>query len=97
MTSFRLHPAQLRALEAIERGERFILQGQRSSRRYAIKQAIIANASSPDEAQLCLEDLNRHGVALQSSDGRRVDPKPEPRGEDPRFRYMHFDEEEKPE
>lgn len=93
MTSFRLLPLQLRALEAIKRGERFILQGQRSGRRHATEQAIIANASSPEEAQLCLEDLDRHGIALQSRDGRRVDPKPEPRGEDPRFRYLRLNEE----
>lgn len=92
MTSFRPHPAQLRALEAIEQGERVILAGgMKVGRRYATELGIIANAVSPEEAKLCLEDLERHGVALQSSDGRRVDPKPRSPA---RFRYVRFDEEE---
>jgi hypothetical protein len=56
---------------------------------------IVATAATPEDARLLLEDLNRDGIALQTSDGRRVDPKPKPRGKDPRFTYMRFDEEEK--
>lgn len=92
MTSFRPHPAQLRALEAIERGDgRVLLTGHRSGRRRGIEMAIIAQAASPEEAKLCLEDLRWHGIALQSSDGKRV----EPRTGQGRFQYVRFDEEEK--
>lgn len=95
MTNFRPHPAQLRALEAMEKGERVILAGgMPTGRRYATELAIIANASSPEEAQLCLEDLEQHGIALQDGDGRRVDPKPPSRGFTPsRLRMVRFDEE----
>jgi hypothetical protein len=71
-----------------------VLPGGRSGgRRLAIEAIIHANAASPEEARLCIGDLNRIGFALQSSDGKRVEPKPT-RGA--RFRYMRFDEEEKP-
>jgi hypothetical protein len=74
----------------MERGDRFILGGMRSGRRYATELAIIANASSPGEAKLCLEDAERYGIALQDSDGRRVDPKAtSPR----RLTCVRFDEE----
>jgi len=91
VTTFRPHPAQLRALEAIESGRPLLLMGGRNvGRRYATEQAIIAFASSPEQAALCLEDLERHGVALQDKDGNRVDPKPKAPA---RFRYCRFDEE----
>lgn len=51
--------------------------------------AIIAQAASPEEAKLCLEDLRQHGIAIQSSDGKRV----EPRTGQGRFQYVRFDEE----
>jgi len=93
VTRFRPHPAQLRALEAMERGDGRVLLvgGQRTGRRYATELAIIAQAASPEEAKLCLEDLQQHGIALQSSDGKRVEPRTG-RG---RFQYVKFDEEEK--
>lgn len=94
MADYRPTAAQLRALEAIEKGDGRVLLmgGQLSGRRLAAELAIIANAASAREAKLCIEDLHRHGIALQSSDGRRVEPTTR-RGA--RFHYMRFDEEKK--
>jgi hypothetical protein len=93
VTNFRPHPAQLRALEAIEQGKRVILAGgMRTGRRFATELAVIANASSPAEAQLCLEDLEQHGIALQDGDGRRVDPTTKRTA---RLRMVRFDEEKR--
>jgi hypothetical protein len=88
VTLFRPTAAQLRAFES---DGRVLLTGMRSGRRYAAELAIIAQAANPEEAKLCIEDLHHRGVALQSGDGRRVEPK----GSGARFQYVRFDEEEK--
>lgn len=85
---FRPTPMQRRLLE----GGRVELRGQRSGRRYAVEARIIATAATPDDARLLLEDLRRDGIALQTSDGRRVAP---PHRNGSRFTYIRFDEEEK--
>jgi hypothetical protein len=64
--------------------------GRSGGRRAAIESVIRFNACSAEEAQLCIDDLNRTGFALQSSDGKRVKPSP---SNGARFRYMRFDEE----
>jgi len=84
---YRPTEAQRRFLEG---GPRKMLTGGRSGgRRAAIEAVIRANACSAEEAQLCIDDLNQLGFAMQSSDGRRVARK-KPRA---RFTYLRFDEE----
>jgi hypothetical protein len=86
---FRPHPTQRRFFEG---GAREFLTGQRSGRRRGIEMAIVTTAATAEDARLLLEDLNRDGIALQTSDGRRVEP---PHRNGARFTYMRFDEEEK--
>lgn len=75
----------------MEGGPRTMITGGRASgRRAAIEAVIKAHACSPEEAQLCIDDLNSSGFALQSSDGRRVAP---PKRTRARFEYVRFDEE----
>lgn len=83
---FRLTAEQRRFLES---GGAVLRGGRNVGRTYAAQQAIIAQAANEEEARLCLEDLHRTGFALQTSDGRRVDPKPRSTA---RFRYIRFDE-----
>jgi hypothetical protein len=64
----------------------------RQGRRHATEVIILATAATAEDARLLLEDLNRDGIALQTSDGRRVKP---PHRNGSRFTYMRFDEEEK--
>lgn len=84
--SFRMTPEQRRFYEG---GERTMRMGQRSGRRYATEMFIVATAANEEEARLCLEDLRARGIALLSSDGKRV----EPRTGGHRFTVCRFDEE----
>ncbi len=89
MTNFRPHPAQLRALEAMDSGRTVLRGGRLGGRRYATELAIIANACSAEEAKRCLEDLEQCGIAMQDGEGRRVDPATE---KPARLRCVRFDE-----
>jgi hypothetical protein len=66
--------------------------GRSGGRRAGIEAVIVATAATPEDARLLLEDLHRDGIAVQTSDGRRVKP---PHRNGSRFTYMRFDEEEK--
>jgi hypothetical protein len=81
-------PEQRRFFEG---GERRIWMGQRSGRRHATEILVVAQAANAEEARLCLEDLHTKGFCLQTSDGRRV----EPRSGGARIDHISFDEEEK--
>lgn len=86
--SFRMTPAQRRFYEGDSRAIR--MEGLRCSRRYASEMFIAATAATPEDAELCLEDLRTVGIALLSSEGKRVEP---PRRNGARFACIRFDEE----
>lgn len=83
---FRLHPMQRRFFEG--RPPVSFMAGQRSSRTYATELFIVATAANEEEAALALEDLHTRGIALLSSEGKRVEP-----GGRRRFAVVKFDEE----
>lgn len=86
---FRPTPEQRRFFEGGRLGLRL---GQRNGRALATELFIVARAASPEEAKLCLEDLQTHGFAFLSSDGKRVEP---PHRNGARFTCVKFDEEKK--
>lgn len=85
---FRPHPEQERFFEG---GARKILVGQRSGRRHEVEMRVVAQAANAEEARLCLEDLHTKGFCLQTSDGRRV----EPRSGGAKIDRIRYDEEKK--
>ena len=86
---FRPTAAQLRVFEQGGPHKISWVAGQRSGRRWATEMAIVANAASPEEAELALEDLHTKGIAALTDEGKRVDPGAGRR----RFAVVKFDEE----
>lgn len=73
-----------------ESGPRTINLNQRIGRRYATEMWIVANAATPEDARLALDDLRTKGIAMLSSDGKRVQG-----GEPRRYAAIRFDEEKR--
>lgn len=55
---------------------REVFMGRAVGRRRVQEEMLRASAATPEDARLCIEDLNRVGVALMSEDGKRIAPPP---------------------